>query len=59
MRHLGGGLVGAPPQRPSDDVGGIYSFSREPMYYAPDFLDQPANEPERLVFLGVGLFAWR
>jgi hypothetical protein len=55
---LGSGLVGAPPQRPCNDVGGIYSFPREAMCYAADFLDRPANEPERLVFLGVGLFAW-
>jgi hypothetical protein len=58
MRLLGGGLMCASPEGPGDDVGRIDPFSREAMCYAPDLLDRPADEPERLVFLGVGLFVW-
>ena len=47
----------APPKRPCNDVGRIDTLSREAMCYAPDLLDRPADELERL-FLGVGLFAW-
>jgi hypothetical protein len=58
-----GGLVGAPPERPCDDVGGIDAPLRETLRYAPDFLERPADEvgwlldAPRQVFLGAGLFA--
>jgi hypothetical protein len=57
MSLLSDGLMGAPPKRPCNNVGGVDTFSREAMCYAPDLLDRPADEAERLVFLGVGLFA--
>jgi hypothetical protein len=62
---LCGGLVGAPPERPGDDVGGIDASLRETLRYAPDLLERPANEVGWLlvargfVFWGAGLFARR
>ena len=62
MRFLRGGLMGAPPERPCDDVGGLNASSRETLGYAADFLDRPADEATclgvafDLVFLG-GLLA--
>jgi hypothetical protein len=55
---LCGGLMCTPPERPCDDVGRIDAFAREAVRYASDLLDRPADELERLVFLGSGLFAW-
>jgi hypothetical protein len=55
--------MGAPPERPCDDVGGLNSSSRETLGYPADFLDRPADEVESLgvavvsVFLGAGLLA--
>lgn len=55
--------MGAPPERPRDDMGWVDPLLRETLGYAPDFLDRPADESlrfgiaPRLVFLGVALFA--
>ena len=55
--------MGAPPERPCDDVGWSYAVLRETLGYSADFLDQPADEVESLgvavvsVFLGAGLLA--
>jgi hypothetical protein len=63
MRVLRGGLMGAPPERPCDDVGGSDAVSRKTQGYAADFLDRPTDEVTclavafDLVFLGAGLLA--
>ena len=55
--------MGAAPERPCDDVGGLDASSRETLGYAADFLDRPRDEigclgvALDLVFLGVGLLA--
>ena len=56
--------MGASPERPCDDVGGLDASSRETLGYAADFLDRPTNEVVGylgvvldLVFLGAGLLA--
>jgi len=61
-----GGLVGAPPERPGDDVGGSDAPLGEPDGDAADLLDRPADEVGRGrasrigIFGGVGAFArWR
>src|ERR1700675_1910360 len=41
MRFLSSGLMGAPPERPCDDVGGLNSSSRETLGYPADVLDRP------------------
>ncbi len=63
MRFLCDGLMGPPPERPRDDVGGLDALSRETLGYAADFLDRPTDEVGGLgaafdlVFLGAGLLA--
>jgi len=63
MRFLCGGLMGAPPERPCDHIGGSDASSGEALGYAADFLDRPTDKVERFgsafdfVFLGVGLLA--
>ena len=63
MRFLCCGLMGPPPERPCDDIGGLDALSRETLSYAADFLDRPTNEIGCLgvaldfVFLGAGLLA--
>jgi hypothetical protein len=63
MRSLCGGLMGAAPKRPRDDVGGIDAPLRQTLGYAPDFLERPADEigrflsAPRSVFWGAGWFA--
>ena len=55
--------MGASPERPCDDVGGLDASSRETLGYAADFLDRPTDEVTclgvafDLVFLGAGLLA--
>jgi hypothetical protein len=64
MRFLSDGLMGAPPERPCDDVGWSYAVLRETLGYSADFLNRPADEGRapwrfvRFVFLGAGLLAW-
>src|SRR3954452_18388137 len=64
MRALRGGLVGAPPERPGDDVRGLDASLCEPRGNAPDLLHGPADEAWRLravrsiVFGGAERFAW-
>src|SRR5215204_2377744 len=59
-----GGLVGASPHRPGDDVGGLDLSLRETDGDAAEFLDRPANEAWRIrasrlgIFGGVGALAW-
>ena len=59
---LCGGLVGASPERPGDDVGGLDASLREADGDAADLLDRPANEvwcfrASRIgIFGGVGAF---
>ena len=57
------GLVGAPPQRPCDDVSGLDAPVGELDGDAADFLDRPADQARRLgggggVFLGGTALAW-
>src|ERR1700752_1523086 len=58
------GLVGAPPQRPCDDVSGLDTPVGELDGDAADFLDRPADQPRRFggrggsVFLGGTALAW-
>jgi hypothetical protein len=44
MCLLGGGLMSAAPERPSDDVSGLDTLLRQPDRDAPDFLDRPADQ---------------
>ena len=46
------GLMGASPERPCDDVGGLDAPLRELYGDAADFLDRPADQ-ERLVEAGL------
>lgn len=63
MRFLCGGLVGASPEGPCNDVGGIDASLGEALGYSADFLDRPADVGRGffggycLVFLGIGRFA--
>ncbi len=63
MGFLCGGLVGAAPEGPGDDAGGVDASLREALGYPADFLDRPADERWRflaiicLVFLGIWRFA--
>ncbi len=63
MRFLCGSLVGAAPEGPGDDVGGVDASLCEALSYPADFLDRPANERwgvlavGRLVFFGISRFA--
>ena len=63
MRLLRDGLMGAPPERPCDDIGGSDASSRETLGYAANFLDGPTDETTclrvvfDLVFFGAGLLA--
>ena|SRR6516162_5422772 len=58
------GLVGTPPQRPCDDVGGLNAPVGELDGDAADFLDRPADQARRFcgrggrVFLGGTALAW-
>ena len=57
------GLVGAPPERPCDDVGGLDAPLCELDGDAADFLDRPADQEclvrrRGSVFLGAVTFAW-
>src|SRR3954453_3556562 len=62
---LCGGLVGASPERPGDDVGGPDASPGEPDGDAADLLDRPADEVRRVrasrigIFGGAGAFARR
>src|ERR687894_854832 len=64
VRALCGGLVGASPERPGDDVGGLDASLGEADGDAPDLLDRPADEvwclrASRIGFFGgVGALAW-
>lgn len=56
------GLVGAPPERPCDDLGGLDAPLGELDGDAADFLDRPANQQclvrgRRSIFLGAPTFA--
>ena len=56
------GLVGAPPERPCDDMGGLDAPLGELDGDAADFLDRPADQEylvrrRRSVFLGATTFA--
>jgi hypothetical protein len=44
MGALRGGLMGASPERPSDDMGGLDAALSEAHGDATDFLDRPADE---------------
>jgi hypothetical protein len=63
MSFLCGGLVGASPERPCNDIGGIDASLGEALGYPADFLDRPADEGRGfvvgycLIFLGIVLFA--
>src|SRR3954453_357754 len=56
--------MGAPPERPGDDVGGVDASLREADGDAADFLDRPADEVWCLrasrsgIFGGVGALGW-
>ena len=58
------GLVGAPPQRPGDDVSGLDMSVGELDGDAADFLDRPVDQARRFggrgggVFLGGTALAW-
>jgi hypothetical protein len=58
------GLVGAPPQRPCDDVSGLDAPVGELDGNAADFLDRPADQTRRFcerggsVFLSGTALAW-
>ena len=41
---LSGRLVSSAPERPCDDVCGLYPLSREPDGNAADFLDRPSDQ---------------
>ena len=63
MSFLCDGLMGAPPERPCDDIGGSDASSGEALGYAANFLDRPTDKATclgvafDLVFLGAGLLA--
>ncbi len=63
MRFLCGSLVGAAPEGPGDDVGGVDASLCEALGYPADFLDRPTDECRGffaalcLVFLGIWRFA--
>ena len=63
MRFLCSGLMGPPPERPCDDVGGLDAILREALGYPADFLDRPTDEVGclgvafDLFFLGTALLA--
>jgi hypothetical protein len=44
MRALCGGLVGAPPERPGDDVCRLDASLRQPRGNAADLLDRPVDK---------------
>jgi hypothetical protein len=44
MRALCGGLVGAPPERPGDDVCRLEASLRQPRGNAADLLDRPVDK---------------
>jgi hypothetical protein len=44
MNSLHGGLMGASPERPGDDLGRLDAALRQAHGYAADFLDRPADE---------------
>ena len=50
------GLVGAPPQRPCDDVSGLDALVGELDGDAADFLDRPADQARRFCGSGGGVF---
>jgi len=60
---LGGGLMGASPELPGDDVGRVDPSSGEAGSYASDFLKRPANKRVGgKVFFGVPVLVlalWR
>ena len=68
MRALRGGLVGASPERPGDDVGGPDAALGQAHRYAADLLDRPADAARRvrgsrgsigrILFGGDIWFAW-
>jgi hypothetical protein len=63
MCPLGCGLMGAAPKGPGDDAAALDASLREPVGYAADFLNGPADKRRvtkipGIVCLDSALFAW-
>ena len=56
MGLLRGGLVGAAPEGPSDDGGGLDLAVRQAASYSSDFLHRPADQPRLLRIIVRRLF---
>src|SRR5690349_316945 len=65
MGLLRGGLMGAAPEGPGDNLGGLDLALRQAASNASDFLHRPADQPRllriilRRLFGGVAMLAWR
>src|SRR5919199_3434149 len=65
MGLLRGGLVGAAPEGPCDNVGALDLALRQAASNSSDFLHRPTSQPRllriivRLLFGGAGVLAWR